>query len=76
MAHKDEKLAVRSTSPSRVLLTGALLGAGAGLVAALLLHRRAKRHERDNTLTMGEAVKLGLLVFGLLKAISVLGDDD
>jgi len=60
---------------SRLLLGGALLGAMIGLVAAMLLNRRADKNESETAITAGEGVKLGVLVFGLLRAISSLGDD-
>ncbi len=60
---------------SRLLLGGALLGAMIGLVAAMLLNRRAERNESESAITAGEGIKLGVLVFGLLRAISSLGDD-
>ena len=60
---------------SRLLLGGALLGAVIGLVAAMLLNRRAEKNETETAITAGEGVKLGVLVFGLLRAIASLGDD-
>jgi gas vesicle protein len=60
---------------NRLLLGGALLGALIGLVAAMLLNRRAERNESESAITAGEGIKLGVLVFGLLRAISSLGDD-
>lgn len=70
-----QKITRRPTKPG-TLLTGALLGAAAGLIAANLLQRRAAKGERESTLTPAEGIKLGLLVFGLLRAIASLGDDD
>lgn len=60
---------------SKTLITGALLGAFTGLLAAMLLQRSAEKHERDTALTTGEGLKLGVLIFGLLRAIASLGDD-
>ena len=61
---------------SKTLLLGALVGAFTGLFAALLLQRRfEKDEEREAALTTGEGLKLGVLVFGLLRAIASLGDD-
>jgi len=60
---------------SRTLMTGALIGAFTGLIAAMLLNRRAENSENGSALTAGEGMKLGMLVFGLLRAISSLGDD-
>jgi len=59
----------------RNLLLGALIGAVTGLFAALLLNRRAERTGTETALTTGEGMKLGMLVFGLLRAIASLGDD-
>jgi len=60
---------------SRTLIFGALVGAFTGLVAAMLLNRRAAKNETGAALTAGEGVKLGALVFGLLRAIASLGDE-
>jgi gas vesicle protein len=59
----------------RIILGGALIGAVTGLIAALLLTRRAERNERETAITTGEGLKLGILIFGLLRAIASLGDD-
>jgi gas vesicle protein len=63
-------------SKNRILLAGTLLGAMTGLVAAMLLNRRAEKNERETAITTGEGLKLGVLVFGLLRAIASLGDDE
>jgi hypothetical protein len=60
---------------NRILLLGALIGAFTGLLAAFLLTRRAEKNERETAITAGEGLKLGALVFGLLRAISSLADD-
>ncbi len=59
----------------RTLLFGALIGATTGLVAAMLLNRRAEKSERETTITAGEGLKLGVMVLGLLRAIGSLADD-
>ncbi|WKZ54754.1 MAG: hypothetical protein QY324_01755 [Anaerolineales bacterium] len=59
----------------RTLLVGALIGAFTGLLAAMLLNRRVERDEKSTALTAGEGIKIGALVFGLLRAIASLGDD-
>lgn len=59
----------------KTLVMGALIGAMTGLFAALLLNRRAENNESETALTTGEGLKLGVLVFGLLRAIASLGDD-
>jgi len=61
---------------SRTLLIGALIGAFTGMIAAVLLTRRASKDEHGTALTTGDGLKIGVLVFGLLRAIASLGDDD
>jgi len=60
---------------SRTLIYGALVGAVTGLIAAALLNRRADSEEAGTALTAGEGMKLGVMVFGLLRAIASLGDE-
>jgi gas vesicle protein len=60
---------------NKTLIMGTLIGAVTGLMAAMLLHRRAEKDERETALTTGEGLKLGVLVFGLLRAIASLGED-
>ncbi len=60
---------------SRVLLLGALIGAVTGLVAAMMLQRRAEKTGSEITLSTGEGIQLGVMIMGLLRAISSLGDD-
>lgn len=61
---------------SRVIFAGALIGAITGLIAALILTRRAERNDRETAITTGDGLKLGMLVFGLLRAIASLGEED
>jgi len=60
----------------RTIFLGALIGAFTGTIAAMLLNRRAEREERSTAITAGEGLKLGVLLFGLLRAIAALGDDE
>jgi gas vesicle protein len=60
---------------TRTLFFGALIGAVTGVVAASLLDRRAQDDERTTAITAGEGLKLGILVFGLLRAIASLGEE-
>jgi hypothetical protein len=59
----------------KIIIYGALIGAVTGLVAAILLTRRAERTDGETAITSGEGLKLGVLILGLLRAISSLGDD-
>jgi hypothetical protein len=52
------------------------LGAATGLIAAMLLNRRATHDERSTAITTGEGLKLGVMIFGLLRAIASLGEDE
>ncbi|HZM22353.1 MAG TPA: hypothetical protein VFC02_11440 [Anaerolineales bacterium] len=60
---------------NRVLLFGALIGGFTGLVAAMILQRRAQRTGTELSLSAGEGVQLGVMVMGLLRAIAALGDE-
>ncbi len=60
----------------RTLLIGALIGAITGLVAASLLNRRAEKNESETAITAGDGIKLGVMVFGLLRAIASLVEDE
>jgi hypothetical protein len=59
----------------RFLLVGTVIGAVTGLIAAMILSRRAEQDERPTAITTGDGVKIGALVFGLLRAIASIGDD-
>jgi gas vesicle protein len=60
---------------NKILLFGALIGAATGLAAALILQRRAEKTGNEITLSTGEGIQLGVMIMGLLRAISALGDD-
>ena len=60
---------------NRTLLLGALGGAATGLVAAMLLNRRAEQEGTELAITPGEGMKLGVMVIGLLRAIASLGEE-
>ena len=73
---KKEEIAIHKSPSPRIMLAGAMMGAGAGLIAAMLIHRRARKQQRESMITASEAIQLGLLVFGLFRAISSMGDED
>jgi len=64
------------TDRSQTIFFGAVIGAITGVFAATLLNRRAERAERTTAITTGEGLRLGILLFGLLRAIATLGDED
>jgi len=60
---------------NRLILLGAVIGAATGVAAALLIDRRAAEESRTTAITSGEGLKLGILLFGLLRAIATLGEE-
>lgn len=61
---------------SRTLIFGALIGAATGLAAAAILNRRMDSETETTAITAGDGIKLGVMVFGLLRAIASLGEDE
>jgi len=61
---------------NRVLLYGALIGAATGLVAAMMLQRRAEQTGTEISLSAGEGIQLGVMVMGLLRAVAALADKE
>lgn len=72
---RRRQLAIRNPEQVRTIVTGTVIGAVVGTIAGFLLTRRAARQGRELALTPMEGVQIGALVFGLLRAISALGDD-
>jgi hypothetical protein len=62
-----------SSWKTRTLLTGAVIGAFTGILAAYLMVQRAEQEESHPKLTAGDGVKLGVGVLGLLRFISDMG---
>jgi len=61
---------------NKILLLGTLIGAATGLVAAMMLQRRAERTGTEITLSTGEGIQLGVMIMGLLRAIAALADKE
>ena len=61
---------------TRVLLIGALAGAAMGVVAAIMLQRRAEQAGTDITLSAGEGIQLGMMALGLIRAVAGLADKE
>ncbi len=67
---------VQSTKDARIkktLIIGAVLGACVGVTAAYVFIQNLK-DEQQPSITPGDGVKLGVLVFGLLRSIASLGE--
>lgn len=59
---------------TKIMILGGILGALTGLGAAYLLVQRADREGEPPPLSAREGVKLGVLVFGLLRQVAQLGE--
>jgi len=57
----------------KALIVGGILGALIGVAAAYLFVQNARDEEKLG-ITAGEGVKLGVLVLGLLRSITTLGE--
>lgn len=66
---------MENRSDSSVLVASALIGALVGLGAGILLLRRAEERGSSTAITRREGLSLGLLVLGLLRQITQLGDE-
>ncbi len=65
---------VDATWTGKILAVGGVLGAVTGLAAAYLLVQRSRKLGERPTLELGEGIKLGVLIFGLLRSVAVLGE--
>jgi hypothetical protein len=61
---------------SKVLLIGAMAGAAMGVIAAMMLQRRAERAGTEITLSTGEGIQLGMMALGLIRAVAGLADKE
>ncbi|HLA99493.1 MAG TPA: hypothetical protein VJL34_13660 [Anaerolineales bacterium] len=75
MANTNEVETTGENWKTKALLIGTALGAVVGLGAAYLLLQRAERENQKLSISAGEGVKLGVLVFGLLRQVAQLGED-
>jgi len=66
---------MNSTKRVAVML-GALVGALGGVAIALTLVRRAEEQGRENVISPGEGMRLGMLLVGLFQQIAALGDGE
>ena len=59
---------------SKVLLIGGFIGAAVGVGTTYLLVKQAERKGEPLRLGTGEGLRLGMLVLGMLRQVSSLGD--
>lgn len=64
----------RANWKRNALLVGAVIGALTGVGAAYLFIQNAEKDGRAPSVSVGEGVKLGVLVMGLLRQIAQLHD--
>ncbi len=73
---QKEMVEMDTSWAGQVLVIGAVVGALTGLASAYLLIQRAKRRAEPPNLNASEGIKLGLLVFGLLRQVALLGSGE
>ena len=61
---------------SKVLIIGGVLGALVGVGTTYLLVQQAERKGETLKLGTGEGLRLGMLLLGMLRQVSRLGDKD
>jgi hypothetical protein len=70
MSEQSTEITTVDNWKPRVLIIGGVLGAAVGVASAYLLIQRTE--EGPPKMSVGEGVKLGVLVFGLLRSIANL----
>lgn len=73
MSELENEIVESQNWQPRVLVVGAAIGALVGVGAAYLLIK-SNEQEGPPQISAGEGVKLGVLVLGLLRSISSLGE--
>jgi hypothetical protein len=68
-------LQTQDQGKTKVLLIGGAVGLLTGVAVAYLLVQRSEKSGSTALLNSSEGVKLGLLVLGLLRQITQLGDN-
>jgi nitrate reductase gamma subunit len=74
MPELDNSQTASESWKTQALLAGAVIGALVGVGAAYLLTQRAERNQESLKISAGDGVKLGVLVFGLLRQVAQLGE--
>lgn len=59
---------------TRIIFIGGVIGALVGLGTAYMLVQRADKEGEELKLSTGEGIRLGMLVMGMMRQVSRLGD--
>jgi hypothetical protein len=70
--NEEITLAEIEQAKPKVLMIGAAVGLAVGVLGAYMLLQRAEKEQRAPELNVMEGIKLGVLVFGLLRSVSQL----
>lgn len=71
MSEKQSEIIPTETWMPKALIIGGVVGAAVGVTATYLLLQRHQA-EQGKSFSMGEGVKIGVLVFSLLRSIANL----
>ena len=74
MSEETLEITAAANWKTKVLLVGGVIGAVVGIAAAYLYIQNNTVGEEPPEISPGEGVKLGVLVFGLLRSIANLGE--
>jgi len=64
---------MNSNWQTKTILIGAIVGAAAGVLGALILVQQAEKNDTRPQLTAGDGVKVGLSLLAVLKLLADLG---
>ena len=76
MSEETLEITTVSNWKAKVLLIGGVIGTAVGVYAAYLYIQNNTVGDEPPDVTPGEGVKLGVLVFGLLRSIATLGEEN
>lgn len=72
MSNQPAELATLESARPKVLLLGAVLGLGLGLLSAYLILKQAEEEGEAPSLSVGDGVRIGMSAFALIRAVSHL----
>ncbi len=72
MANETMEITTTDNWKPKALLIGGVAGAAVGVAAAYLLIQRTPKEDGAPKISVGDGVKIGVLIFGLLRSITNL----